>query len=257
MIDETEGVTVELLDHAFYMPQLDRLRRIWLCLPEGYASSGISYPVIYMHDGQNLFDNATASGQEWGLDETLSAMHGQCIIVGIENGNDNRATEYNYRDHEELGEGEGRKYIEFIVSVLKPVVDEKLRTLSDRQHTFIAGSSLGGLISFYGAMYFPETFGGAGIFSPSFWLVPDLTSEMKILAEKNSNYPQHFYFYGALQEDEKMIAFIEELTTMLAQYPQYKLLLDLHREGEHSEGYWGESFADFYRWIELNMNTGY
>ena len=73
MTSEKEGVTVQLLDHAFYMPQLDRLRRIWLCLPEGYASSGISYPVIYMQDGQNLFDELNAFGSEWGVDETLDA----------------------------------------------------------------------------------------------------------------------------------------------------------------------------------------
>lgn len=254
MSSETEK-TVAVLADDIYMPQLDRTRRIWVCFPDDYRETEKRYPVIYMHDGQNLFDNETAAGQEWYLDETMVAIGGQCIIVGIESGAEKRVTEYNFRDSEEFGAGEGRRYIEFITQTLKPLVDEKLRTLSDRQHTFIAGSSLGGLISFYGAMYFADVFGGAGIFSPSFWLVPDITAEMKLLAEQNINYPQHFYFYGARQEDEKMLRYIEEVAAMLASYPHYKILLDLHEQGEHSEGYWGERFSDFYEWIAMNWNA--
>jgi predicted alpha/beta superfamily hydrolase len=254
MNNQTEE-TVIIFDPAFYIPQLDRTRRIWLCLPLGYNESEQRYPVIYMHDGQNLFDNNTAAGQEWYLDETLAAIGGECIIVGIESGAEKRATEYNFRDSEEFGEGEGRKYLEFITQTLKPVIDEKLRTLPDRDHTFIAGSSLGGLISFYGAMYFPETFGGAGIFSPSFWLVPDITEEMKSVAAQNIQFPQHFYFYGALQEDEKMLKYIEEIAALLSQYPNYKIFLDLHEFGEHSEGYWGQRFSDYYHWIAVNWKS--
>ncbi|MEO6167075.1 MAG: alpha/beta hydrolase-fold protein [Chitinophagales bacterium] len=256
-MSEQHEVRVELFDASFYIPQLDRSRRIWVCLPEDYSASERKYPVIYMHDGQNLFDNATAAGQEWSLDETLADIHGQCIIIGIDNGEEKRSTEYNFRDSEEFGAGEGRKYIEFIALTLKPVVDERLRTLPDREHTFIAGSSLGGLISFYGAIYFADTFGGAGIFSPSFWLVPDIVAEIRPVIEKNAGYQQHFYFYGARQEDEKLLSFIEEIAAFLAQYPQYRVFLDLHEEGEHSEGYWGLRFADYYRWLEINWNSIY
>ena len=251
MLKQQES-TVEILDPAFYMPQLDRTRRIWVFLPDGYHSTDKRYPVIYMHDGQNLFDNATAAGEEWHVDEMMTAYKGQCIIVGIDNGEDKRMTEYNFKDSEKFGAGEGRKYIEFIIQTLKPVIDEKYRTLADRKYTLMAGSSLGGLISFYGAMYFPEAFGGAGIFSPSFQLVPDVVEEMKLIAEQNVIYPQHFYFYGAKQEDEKMVSSIEEVTAMLAQYPNYKIYLDLHFEGEHKEAYWGERFVEFYKWIEEN-----
>src|SRR5215217_4336164 len=153
-MNEQSEPAVEIIDSEFYMPQLDRTRRIWAYLPEGYYSSEDRYPVIYMHDGQNLFENATAAEEEWYLDENMTAIHAQCIIIGIDNGEEKRATEYNFRDNEKFGCGEGRKYIEFIVETLKPVIDEKLRTLTDREHTHIAGSSLGGLISFYGAMYF-------------------------------------------------------------------------------------------------------
>src|SRR5687768_5349467 len=78
---------VYIFDEAFYMPQLDRSRRIWLYLPPEYSSSHKHYPVLYMHDGQNLFDANTAfGGEEWGIDETLNAIKNKCIIVGIDNG---------------------------------------------------------------------------------------------------------------------------------------------------------------------------
>jgi metallo-beta-lactamase class B len=247
--------SVSILDPAFHMPQLDRTRRIWVYLPEGYDTNDKRYPVIYMQDGQNLFDNATAVGEEWYLDETMTAIQAQCIIIGIDNGGDKRQTEYNFRDSEEFGAGEGRKYIEFIVQTLKPAIDEKFRTLGGREYTHIAGSSMGGLIAFYGAMYFPETFGGAGIFSPSFWLVPDIVQEMQLLAEQNVNYEQHFYFYGALQEDEKMVKYVQDIADMLSQYPQFKIYLDLQGEGEHSERSWGQRVVEYHNWIELNLKA--
>ena len=76
---------VFVIDEAFYMPQLNRIRRIWIYLPQGYNDSDKRYPVIYMHDGQNLFDESTAIGQEWQIDETLNTMLAETIIVGIDN----------------------------------------------------------------------------------------------------------------------------------------------------------------------------
>lgn len=255
-VSEGQAASVLVLDESFYIPQLDRYRRVWIYLPEGYTTSEIRYPVFYMHDGQNLFDNDTALAEEWYLDEILTVMNAQCIIVGIDNGEEKRLTEYNVRDHTEHGDGEGKKYLDFIVQTLKPFIDEKYRTLPDREHTFIAGSSMGGLITFYGAMYFPETFGGAGIFSPAFWLVPDLLDEMKLVAGQHPEYPQHLYFYGAKQEDEKMLELIRQITELLAQYPHYKIYLDLHEEGEHNEVYWGARFGEYYLWSQVNAEAG-
>lgn len=245
-------VNVHVIDEAFYMPQLDRTRRIWVYLPEGYETSEKRYPVIYMHDGQNLFDHSTALSEEWCVDETMTIMRGECIVVGIDNGEEKRMTEYNFRDHEEHGTGEGKKYVQFIVETLKPFIDERYRTLPDRGNTHIAGSSLGGLISFYAAMYFPYAFGGAGIFSPSLWLVPDIVDEIKNIVEQNLDYPQHFYFYGGEKEDENMVKFIEGVAEFLLAYPQYKINIEIHPEGEHSEIYWREKFPAFYRWISKN-----
>ena len=98
------AVNVEVIDECFYMPQLDRNRRIWVYKPGHYFRSEKRYPVIYMHDGQNLFDEAVAFGEEWGIDETLNTLLAECIIVAIDN-SENRMTEYNFHDHEEFGKG--------------------------------------------------------------------------------------------------------------------------------------------------------
>ena len=110
---------VFVIDEAFYRPQLNRTRRIWIYVPQRYNESDKRYPVIYMHDGQNLFDEATAIAQEWQIDETLNNMLAETIIVGIDN-SEYRMNEYNFNDHEEHGSGEGKQYMEFIVHTLKP-----------------------------------------------------------------------------------------------------------------------------------------
>lgn len=189
------AINVELISEAFYMPQLDRWRRIWMYYPEGYKASDKRYPVIYMHDGQNLFDTATAFGEEWCIDETLHSLHAQCIVIGIEN-SDQRMTEYNCHCNEEYGKGEGKAYIDFIVHNLKPYVDENYRTMPDRENTFMAGSSMGGLISLFAGLYHPDVFGKLGIFSPSLWIVPNFMDELTSLADHNTRHQQQSYFYG-------------------------------------------------------------
>lgn len=242
------AVNVEVIDEDFYMPQLDRSRRIWVYKPAGYFKTDKRFPVIYMHDGQNLFDDATAFGEEWGIDETLNSLSAQCIVVGIDN-SEYRMTEYNFKDSEEYGRGEGRKYIEFIIDTLKPVIDLNFRTKPGREFTHIAGSSMGGLISLYGAMYFPKTFGGAGVFSPSLWIVPGAEKDLKNAAKLNSRYPQRYYFYGGEKEGSNMVEHINDVTNLLKKYAKYTVDVEIHAEGEHSEYHWRNKFADYYEWL--------
>jgi hypothetical protein len=87
-VKHTASANVVVLDTAFFIPQLNRHRRIWLYLPANYSTSKKQYPVLYMHDGQNLFDNATAFSGEWGIDEVIDSLSAAgkaaCIVVGIE-----------------------------------------------------------------------------------------------------------------------------------------------------------------------------
>ncbi|HYE53636.1 MAG TPA: alpha/beta hydrolase-fold protein, partial [Chitinophagaceae bacterium] len=174
----TASRNVRIMDSAFYMPQLKRYRRIWVYLPPGYFIGNKRYPVLYMHDGQNLFDDATAFSGEWGIDETLDSMKKHCIVVGIDNGGLKRMNEYNPYDNDRFGKGEGKQYLAFIVKTLKPFIDKKYKTLADKKNTHIAGSSMGGLISMYAAIVYPNVFGSAGVFSPSFWISPKLKDDI-------------------------------------------------------------------------------
>ena len=146
-------------------------RTILVHLPADAVASGRRFPVLYMHDGQNLFDAATAYRTEWEVDETLGALAGeglQLIVVGIPNAGDGRYREYTpYRGRPPRWAtgGGGRAYARWLVEVVKPAVDAAWPTLSGREDTGIMGSSLGGLISLWAVNAHAEAFGLVGSMS--------------------------------------------------------------------------------------------
>jgi predicted alpha/beta superfamily hydrolase len=144
-------------------------KKIWIYLPKNYKTSEKKYPVMYMHDAQNIFDAKTSYVGEWNVDEKLDSLQAQVIIVGIEHGNDERFEELTPYKKKEYGGGNADNYLEFIVKTLKPTIDSKYRTKTNSKNTAIMGSSLGGLVSYYAIIKYPEIFGKAGLFSPAFW----------------------------------------------------------------------------------------
>ncbi|HEX6384163.1 MAG TPA: alpha/beta hydrolase-fold protein [Anaerolineae bacterium] len=154
-------------------PQLDNRRDILVYLPPSYEMSDRRYPVLYMHDGQNLFDDATSYAGEWHVDETMERLSREegleAIVVGIPNMGARRLDEYSPFATLRHGGGLGDLYLAFIVNTLKPLVDGHFRTLPDKSHTGLMGSSMGGLISLYGFFRHPTVFGFAGAMSPSLW----------------------------------------------------------------------------------------
>lgn len=139
-------------------------------LPKDYLESAKEYAVVYMHDAQNLFDAQTSYVGEWQVNEYLDSISDQnTIVIGIEHGNDKRMDELTPFANEKYGGGKADDYLDFMINTLKPKIDATYRTRKDPTHTTIFGSSLGGLLSFYAVIKFPQTFGNAGVFSPSFW----------------------------------------------------------------------------------------
>jgi hypothetical protein len=133
-------------------PQLRNTRDIQVYLPPSYKASGRQYPVIYMHDGQNLFDPELSFAGEWGVDETMERLAPEgfeAIVVAIPNMAGERSHEYSPWVDPRVGGGKGDAYLDFIVDTLKPQIDRRFRTERGRQHTGIVGSSMGGLISLY------------------------------------------------------------------------------------------------------------
>jgi predicted alpha/beta superfamily hydrolase len=249
-IQHTVSKNVTVIDTAFFIPQLKRTRRVWIYLPESYNASRLKkYPVLYMHDGQNVFDEATSFAGEWGVDEALDSLTEktkECIVVAVDNGGDKRMNEYNPYDHKKFGKGEGDKYVDFLVKTLKPFIDKKYRTLKDRPNTFIAGSSMGGLISLYAVLKYPKIFGGAGVFSPAFWVAPALYNEIK---KKTGAVNAKVYFMAGGQESETMVQDMLKAFDAMRKLSKSKMTTVIRSEGKHNEATWRKEFPEFYNWM--------
>ncbi|GAC1425115.1 MAG: alpha/beta hydrolase-fold protein [Flavisolibacter sp.] len=246
----TASKNVHILSSNFFIPQLKRHRRIWIYLPASYSHSTKRYPVLYMQDGQNIFDDVTSFSGEWGVDETLDSLAAeveQSIVVGIDNGGEKRINEYSPYDMQAYGRGEGKLYTAFLVKTLKPYIDKNFRTKKDKANTFIAGSSMGGLISFYGLLNYPKIFGGAGIFSPALWMAPQLLQDVEKNASKVTG---KIYFYAGKQEGEQMVPDMLNLLEKMHQISKAKMHTVIREEGIHSEANWRKEFPDFYQWIQ-------
>ncbi len=247
----TASANVHVIDTAFFMPQLNRYRRIWIYLPPSYNKLKTNtYPVLYMQDGQNLFNEQTAFAGEWGIDEALDSMakkgNKECIVVGIDNSSDKRMNEYNPYDDAKYGKGEGKQYLEFIATTLKPFIDKNYRTQKDAAHTFIAGSSMGALISLYALVQYPDVFGGAGVFSPSFWLTPQLYTDVA-----NVKWQKKFriYLYAGEKESASMIRDMQKMYNIIKGKNCCEMQDITFPLGQHNEKYWRQEFPDFYRWL--------
>ncbi|MGB0429766.1 MAG: alpha/beta hydrolase, partial [Bacteroidia bacterium] len=156
----TAAENVEILTDSFYIPQLNRYRRVWIYLPPDYYETSYSYPVLYMHDGQNVFDANTSFAGEWKVDETLNELHAKgdsgIIVVAIDNGGSHRIAEYTPWVNSQYNSGDGADYVDFLVKELVPYINSNYRTLTQPKHTGIMGSSLGGLISTFAAAKYPD-----------------------------------------------------------------------------------------------------
>lgn len=228
---------------AFLTPARDVI--VWL--PPSYNrpdSSGRRYPVIYMHDGGNLFDPGTSfGGVDWGIDEAMDegiarGELDEAIVVAIGNTAD-RMSEYTpFPDPKHKG-GNGEKYARFLVEELKPLIDRSFRTLKDRRNTFVGGSSLGGLISLYIGVSRPEVFSGIIAMSPSIWW-----AEGGIIAWLLQNglesWQGKIWTDMGTREGEEALNFSRQLAeTVKQQCPTFKGLV--YKEfpgGSHSEASW-------------------
>lgn len=231
---------------TIHSPQLDTDRKIWVYLPSGYGASTEKYPVLYMHDGQNLFDKGSSFAGEWRIDEQLDSIGAKAIIIGIEHGGDKRIDELTPYVNEKYGGGQADKYLDFIVTTLKPYVDKQYRTKPDRENTGIMGSSVGGLVSFYAMLKYPKVFGKTGIFSPSFWFSDDIYD----LAINTPRLNAHLYFMAGDHESTEMVSDLDRMLDILHTKEDHK---KIHRKivhnGRHNETLWAKEFTEAYQWL--------
>lgn len=231
-------------------PQLKTTKKIWIYLPKNYDASKKKYPVIYMHDAQNIFDAKTSFVDEWNVDEKLDSLNAEVIVVGIEHGNEKRMEELTPFKNAKYGGGNAENYVEFLVKTLKPEIDSKYRTKTNTRNTAIMGSSLGGLVSYYAVLKYPRVFGKAGIFSPSFWFN---RREIIELTEKTSKLKTKIYFLcGDNEGDADVIADLEKIENLIVKKRSGSLLLTqktIVKGGQHNEKLWRDGFVNAYLWL--------
>ncbi len=256
----TAAKNVSVISEEFDIPQLNRKRRVWLYLPPDYHISNESYPVIYMHDGQNLFDKKTSFSGEWSVDETLNKLFREknlkFIVVGVDNGGDKRLDEYSPWKNSRYGGGEGDAYLEFVTKTLKPYIDRKYKTLKDKKNTGIIGSSMGGLISHYAALKYPKVFGKIGVFSPAFWFAPEVAA----FSKANASVKETKMYFLAGGKEGSDVAFDEISQTVKDMNSMVNILKNngfntediqskVVPEGKHNEKLWRTNFEEAIVWL--------
>ena len=248
---------VLLISDEFEIPQLNKTRKIWALLPHDYDSSNESYPVMYLQDAQNLFNEDAPYGN-WEIDKKLAVMAeykiGKIIIIAIEHAEKDRIKEYNV-GKTVLGKGQGKKYIRFITETLKPFVDNNFRTKKEREHTGIGGSSMGGLITVFSGLMYPEIYGKLMVFSPSLWVVPKLVID----SDNGNTEDTKIYLYAGGDESETMIEHVKIFkNNMIASEfvkDKMKINLSINMKGKHSERYWSDEFPKAIEWLFFNTKA--
>lgn len=238
---------------TLYSDRLKKDKAFWVLLPRGYETGTQSYPVIYMHDGQNLFDGYyTHNGQEWRVDETLDSLNrfsrGQFIVVGIGSDAD-RLNEYSPYPWKEPREIAGEQYLQFMISELIPVIEQRYRTKPSRA---IAGSSMGALISLEAVLKYPDVFQTAGLFSMAqarplpdnsdvLWQVKQGLKDEKI---------RNILIYYGKREGETLPVFSRQLYETFKEGRNILVAIEWNDAGKHEEKYWQEPFLDFVEFFE-------
>jgi predicted alpha/beta superfamily hydrolase len=231
---------------AVWSPQLGNRRDILVHLPPSYGTGERRYPVIYMQDGQNLFDRATSFAEEWGVDRTMVAAAKrdgvEAIVVGIPNVANQRIDEYSPFADRKLGGGRGDRYLEFVLDTVKPRIDASFRTRTERSATGICGSSMGGLISLYAYFRYRGAIGFAGAMSPALWFANRAIFEY-LTAEPHS--PGRLYIDAGTLEGPTEVDDVERLRGLLVEKGYRKkrdLLTVIEKGGRHDERAWGRRF---------------
>lgn len=233
---------------SFPMPQLNRTRRIWIYLPAGYAASTARYPVLYLQDGQNVFDTATSYAGEWGVDEAMLQMEQEspalrAIVVAIDNGGTAREDEY-------LPSGHAHQYVDFLVQTLKPYIDSHYRTDPGREHTAIGGSSYGAYVSLYAGLTHQDIFGMVLAFSNV--SIYDGGALQGIIAGAGRQQDMRIYLdTGALEEAQFPGVVASDQQTwqlLLAQgFSAQHLRFVVDPQGTHGEASWRRRFPAAWR----------
>lgn len=248
----TAGPSVRVFSPPLQWSALGYPRQLRVYLPPDYGKGQRRYPVLYMFDAQNLFDDATSYAGEWGVDESLDALARDegfaAIVVGIDHGNEARINElipyWNVRFLPNTGTG----FVEDLVRTVKPFIDANYRTRPGRPDTAILGSSLGGLSADYAIHRYPEVFSKAGVFSPAYWVSEE---PFTIAAGKPLPADSRVYLYMGGKEGDEAVPLVQRMEQVLQAQPGMagQVTLKLVADAEHNESAWRAAFPGAVRWL--------
>lgn len=244
---------IKVIEEAYEIPHLNATRKISALLPHDYYRTDKRYPVLYLQDGQNLF-NPLAPYGDWAIDKSMAKLaeqgFGDLIIIAVDHGEEERISEYLPYYHPRFGEGKGKFYIQFMIEKLIPYINKNYRTLTDFEHTGIGGSSMGGLISLHAGLNNPRVFGKMMIFSPSLWIskmIFDHTQTFKPLEESK------IYLYAGGKESIEHLPNAQKLGSIIKEKMVDGYHIDFHfsinDEGSHAEIYWRREFPKAVKWL--------
>lgn len=255
----TAGPTVRVFTPPLALPGLGVPRNLRVYLPPGYDEGTERYRVIYMFDGQNLFDDATSYAGEWGVDEAMDVLAREdgiaAIVVGIDHGGERRAQELIPFWEWRFLPNQGDAFLVDVVDGIKPFVDANYRTRTGRVDTVVFGSSLGGLEASYAIHHRPDVFGKAGVFSPSFWI-----SDAPYAQARASPLPDdaRVYLYIGGKEGEAAVDDTGRMAALLRQRPggDANVALRVVDAAEHNETAWRAEFPRAVRWLFTKEGEG-
>ncbi len=253
--NHTSTNEVSVLTSQLWLAPLKKYRRIWVCLPANYAQEPTKrYPVMYFHDGQNIFDAATSFSGEWRVDEAMAQLEAvsgweSVIAVGVDNGGQDRISELTPFRHPNYGGGNGEKYAQAIAEVVKPLIDTLFRTKKEAAFTGIGGSSLGGIQSLFMAYQYPNVFSKGLIFSPSLWFSDSL--RQFCLAQPQPLESKLFWACGTNEGDPDMVPDMNQCYNDLiaAGMPQNQMFKKVVVGGTHSESFWSSQVKEGIQWL--------
>ena len=244
---------IEVIEEAYEIPQLNATRKISALLPHDYYKTDKKYPVLYLQDGQNLF-NPLAEYGDWAIDKSMAKLGEEglkdLIIIAIDHGEQERIIEYLPYYHPRFGQGKGNFYIQFMIEKLIPYINNHYRTLTDFDHTGIGGSSMGGLISLHAGLSNPRVFGKMMIFSPSLWISRMIFNNIKTFTPLEES---RIYLYAGGQESDEHLPNARQMETIIRNKMVKGHNIDFHFSvnelGNHSEVHWREEFPEAIKWL--------
>lgn len=255
--------TIDIIEEFESSPL--KSRSIYVYLPPDYHSSESKYPVLYMHDGQNIFD-ASSAGQEWRMDEWAEQLIAEgtiqpMIIVGIGNTSD-RIAEYTPTAQARSSQnipmgGLGNEYTKLLIQRIKPFIDQRYRTLPDRTHTALGGSSLGGLISMYMGLQHPEMFGQLLVVSPSVWW--DDRVIISMVGDMKSTLRPRIWLDAGTAEGPNVVQDTRDLQQALLDkgWKDSELHVQFFEGAGHNERAWSERAGLLLRFVDTGFRSSY